>query len=218
MTDETSFPYLRVTIDDALDDMRELSGHKKERLWVTKAWEALRALNDYVRYQLTHPENSKPLHDYLRDQPDGFFTIPVKRMAAHESDTVQNRAKFSGNASSGCLPKCTRTGWSPCSRTSNWTPSTGSARACTTTRTWVPGGPTGSTSGISAVTARAQHELTGACRAGLAAGQAGGPCLFLLPPLVAGRRPRPEDCIGTRCTLLPAVGAWHGRRTRRKPG
>jgi len=96
MTDETSFPYLRVTIDDALDDMRELSGHKKERLWVTKAWEALRALNDYVRYQLTRPENSKPLHDYLRDQPDGFFTIPVKRMAAHESDTVQNRAKFSG--------------------------------------------------------------------------------------------------------------------------
>ncbi|HLU97017.1 MAG TPA: hypothetical protein VKZ89_09290 [Thermobifida alba] len=96
MLDGASFPYLRVTIDDSLDDVRELSGHKKERLWATKAWEALRALNDYVRYQLTHPGNGKTLHDYLRDQPDGFHTIPVKRMAAHESDTVQNRAKFSG--------------------------------------------------------------------------------------------------------------------------
>ncbi|MEY9213437.1 hypothetical protein ABH917_002883 [Thermobifida halotolerans] len=96
MTDHAAFPYLHMTIDDSLDDVRELSGNKKERLWATKAWEALRALNDYVRYQLTHPDNGKTLHDYLRDQPDGFHTIPVKRMAAHESDTVQNRAKLSG--------------------------------------------------------------------------------------------------------------------------
>lgn len=96
MTDGVSFPYLCVTMDDSLDDVRELSGNRKERLWATKAWEALRALNDYVRYQLTHPGNGRTLHDYLREQPEGYATIPVKRMAAHESDTVQNRAKFSG--------------------------------------------------------------------------------------------------------------------------
>lgn len=96
MTDHAAFPHLHLTIDDPLDDVRELSGNRKERLWATRAWEALRALNDYVRYQLAHPGEGRTLHDYLRDPPEGFHSIPVKRVAAHESDTVRNRAKLSG--------------------------------------------------------------------------------------------------------------------------
>ncbi|GLU46500.1 hypothetical protein [Nocardiopsis ansamitocini] len=94
MTDASAFPHLYFTIDDNQDDVRELSGNKKERLWATRAWEALRALDDYARYQLAHPGAGKNLHDYLREPPEGFHGIPVKRLAAHESDTVQTRDKY----------------------------------------------------------------------------------------------------------------------------
>ncbi|MFC7742213.1 hypothetical protein ACFQXA_16540 [Nocardiopsis composta] len=94
ITDEQTLPNLFFTIEDR-DTVRELTGSRKEGLWVTRAWEALLALDDYARYQLEHPSSGLGFHDYLREPPDGYAAIPVRRLASRESDTVRNRDKFS---------------------------------------------------------------------------------------------------------------------------
>ncbi|MFW5416800.1 hypothetical protein J0910_09280 [Nocardiopsis sp. CNT-189] len=94
ITDEQALPNLFFTIEDR-DTVRELTGSRKESLWVTRAWEALLALNDYARYQLEHPSSGLGFHDYLREPPDGYTAIPVRRLASRESDTVRNRDKLS---------------------------------------------------------------------------------------------------------------------------
>jgi hypothetical protein len=94
ITDDFWFPHLFFTIEDR-DTVRELTGSRKENLWVARAWEALLALDDYARYQLEHPESGLSFHAYLREPPDGYRAIPVRRLAAQESEHVRNRDKLS---------------------------------------------------------------------------------------------------------------------------
>ncbi|MFC3999508.1 hypothetical protein ACFOVU_26585 [Nocardiopsis sediminis] len=94
ITDDHYFPHLFFTIEDR-DTVRELTGSRKENLWVARAWEALLALDDYARYQMGHPDSSLSFHAYLREPPDGYRAIPVRRLAAQESDHVRNRDKLS---------------------------------------------------------------------------------------------------------------------------
>ncbi|MBB6118656.1 hypothetical protein [Nocardiopsis algeriensis] len=93
ITDGTGLPYLYFTID--AQEVYELSESRKESLWVTRAWEALLALNDYARYQFDHPDRGLGFHSYLRENPDGYRVIPIKRLASQESDHVRNRGKLS---------------------------------------------------------------------------------------------------------------------------
>ena len=92
ITDGTALPHLFFTIED--QTVYELADSRKENLWVTRAWEALLALNDYARYQFDNPGSGLGFHSYLRDQPDGYRVIPVKRLASQESDHVRNRGKL----------------------------------------------------------------------------------------------------------------------------
>lgn len=92
ITDGTALPHLFFTIED--QTVYELSDSRKEGLWVTRAWEALLALNDYARYQFDNPGSGLGFHSYLRDPPNGYRVIPVKRLASQESDYVRNRGKL----------------------------------------------------------------------------------------------------------------------------
>ncbi|GHC75394.1 hypothetical protein GCM10007079_10580 [Nocardiopsis terrae] len=92
ITDGTALPHLFFTIED--QTVYELSESRKETLWVTRAWEALLALNDYARYQFDNPGSGLGFHSYLREPPDGYRVIPVKRLASQESDYVRNRGKL----------------------------------------------------------------------------------------------------------------------------
>ncbi|WP_017571895.1 hypothetical protein [Nocardiopsis halotolerans] len=92
ITDDSVLPHLFFTIEDAT--VYELSDSRKESLWVTRAWEALLALNDYARYQFDNPGSGLGFHSYLRETPDGYQVIPVKRLASQESDYVRNRGKL----------------------------------------------------------------------------------------------------------------------------
>ena len=92
VTDGTALPHLFFTIED--QTVYELADSRKESLWVTRAWEALLALNDYARYQFDNPGSGLGFHSYLRDPPDGYRVIPVKRLASQESDYVRNRGKL----------------------------------------------------------------------------------------------------------------------------
>jgi tellurite resistance protein len=92
ITDGSALPHLFFTIED--QTVYELSDSRKETLWVTRAWEALLALNDYARYQFDNPGSGLGFHSYLRDPPDGYRVIPVKRLASQESDYVRNRGKL----------------------------------------------------------------------------------------------------------------------------
>jgi outer membrane murein-binding lipoprotein Lpp len=93
ITDGSALPHLFFTIEDH-DTVHELSDSRKETLWVTRAWEALLALNDYARYQFDNPGSGLGFHSYLRETPDGYQVIPVKRLASQESDYVRNRGKL----------------------------------------------------------------------------------------------------------------------------
>ncbi|WP_028648378.1 hypothetical protein [Nocardiopsis sp. CNT312] len=93
ITDGSALPHLFFTIEDH-DSVYELSDSRKEGLWVTRAWEALLALNDYARYQFDNPGSGLGFHSYLRETPDGYQVIPVKRLASQESDYVRNRGKL----------------------------------------------------------------------------------------------------------------------------
>ncbi|MFD6950836.1 hypothetical protein A6A08_11820 [Nocardiopsis sp. TSRI0078] len=92
ITDNSVLPHLYFTIED--QTVYELSDSRKESLWVTRAWEALLALNDYARYQFDNPGSGLGFHSYLRETPDGYQVIPVKRLASQESDYVRNRGKL----------------------------------------------------------------------------------------------------------------------------
>lgn len=92
ITDDSVLPHLYFTIEDAT--VYELSDSRKEPLWVTRAWEALLALNDYARYQFDNPGSGLNFHSYLRETPDGYEVIPIKRLASQESDYVRNRGKL----------------------------------------------------------------------------------------------------------------------------
>ncbi|MEU0488432.1 hypothetical protein ACOQFV_17415 [Nocardiopsis changdeensis] len=92
ITDDTALPHLYFTIED--QTVYELSDSRKESLWVTRAWEALIALNDYARYQFDNPDRGLGFHSYLKENPDGYRVIPVKRLASQESDHVRNRGKL----------------------------------------------------------------------------------------------------------------------------
>ncbi len=92
ITDDSVLPHLYFTIED--QTVYELSDSRKESLWVTRAWEALLALNDYARYQFDNPGSGLGFHSYLRETPDGYQVIPVKRLASQESDYVRNRGKL----------------------------------------------------------------------------------------------------------------------------
>ncbi len=92
ITDGSALPHLFFTIED--QTVYELSDSRKEALWVTRAWEALLALNDYARYQFDNPGSGLGFHSYLRDPPNGYRVIPVKRLASQESDYVRNRGKL----------------------------------------------------------------------------------------------------------------------------
>ncbi|MBR8744705.1 hypothetical protein [Nocardiopsis sp. MG754419] len=92
ITDDTTLPHLYFTLED--QTVYELADSRKETLWVTRAWEALLALNDYARYQFDNPGSGLGFHSYLRDPPDGYRVIPVKRLASQESDHVRNRGKL----------------------------------------------------------------------------------------------------------------------------
>ncbi|KOX22294.1 hypothetical protein [Nocardiopsis sp. NRRL B-16309] len=93
ITDGSALPHLFFTIEDH-DTVHELEDSRKETLWVTRAWEALLALNDYARYQFDNPGSGLGFHSYLRETPDGYQVIPVKRLASQESDYVRNRGKL----------------------------------------------------------------------------------------------------------------------------
>lgn len=93
ITDGSALPHLFFTIEDH-DTVHELSDSRKETLWVTRAWEAMLALNDYARYQFDNPGSGLGFHSYLRETPDGYRVIPVKRLASQESDHVRNRGKL----------------------------------------------------------------------------------------------------------------------------
>ena len=92
VTDDVVLPHLFFTLED--QTVYELADSRKESLWVTRAWEALLALNDYARYQFDNPGSGLGFHSYLRDPPDGYRVIPVKRLASQESDYVRNRGKL----------------------------------------------------------------------------------------------------------------------------
>ncbi|WP_017584988.1 hypothetical protein [Nocardiopsis ganjiahuensis] len=92
ITDGSALPHLFFTIE--AQTVYELSDSRKEALWVTRAWEALLALNDYARYQFDNPGSGLGFHSYLRDPPNGYRVIPVKRLASQESDYVRNRGKL----------------------------------------------------------------------------------------------------------------------------
>lgn len=92
ITDDSELPHLYFTIED--QTVYELSDSRKESLWVTRAWEALLALNDYARYQFDNPGSGMGFHSYLRENPDGYQVIPIKRLASQESDYVRNRGKL----------------------------------------------------------------------------------------------------------------------------
>ncbi|MFD3688448.1 hypothetical protein ACFWTE_26915 [Nocardiopsis sp. NPDC058631] len=92
VTDGSALPHLFFTID--AQTVYELSDSRKESLWVTRAWEALLALNDYARYQFDNPGSGLGFHSYLKETPDGYQVIPVKRLASQESDYVRNRGKL----------------------------------------------------------------------------------------------------------------------------
>ncbi|CAM4117795.1 hypothetical protein GCM10009799_27870 [Nocardiopsis rhodophaea] len=94
ITDGSNFPHLYFTIEDR-DTVRELTGNQKETLWVARAWEALLALDDYARFKLENPTSGLNFHGYLREPPDGYHAIPVRRLASRESDHVRNREKLS---------------------------------------------------------------------------------------------------------------------------
>lgn len=93
ITDGSALPHLFFTIEDH-DTVYELSDNRKETLWVTRAWEAMLALNDYARYQFDNPGIGLGFHSYLKETPDGYRVIPVKRLASQESDYVRNRGKL----------------------------------------------------------------------------------------------------------------------------
>ncbi|MBE3002045.1 hypothetical protein IDM40_25590 [Nocardiopsis sp. HNM0947] len=92
ITDGTALPHLFFTIDN--HTVEELVDSHKESLWVTRAWQAMLALDDYARYQFEHPGSGLGFHSYLRRSPDGYRVIPVKRLASQESDYVRNRGKL----------------------------------------------------------------------------------------------------------------------------
>jgi len=92
VTDGSALPHLFFTIE--AQTVYELSDSRKESLWVTRAWEALMALNDYARYQFDNPGSGLGFHSYLKETPDGYQVIPVKRLASQESDYVRNRGKL----------------------------------------------------------------------------------------------------------------------------
>ncbi|WP_433700068.1 hypothetical protein [Nocardiopsis sp. CA-288880] len=92
VTDGSALPHLFFTIE--AQTVYELSDSRKEALWVTRAWEALLALNDYARYQFDNPGSGLGFHSYLKETPDGYEVIPVKRLASQESDHVRNRGKL----------------------------------------------------------------------------------------------------------------------------
>ena len=93
ITDGSALPHLFFTIEDH-DTVYELSDSRKETLWITRAWEAMLALNDYARYQFDNPGSGLGFHSYLRETPDGYRVIPIKRLASQESDHVRNRGKL----------------------------------------------------------------------------------------------------------------------------
>lgn len=92
ITDGTALPHLFFTIDK--HTVEELVDSHKESLWVTRAWQAMLALDDYARYQFDNPGSGLGFHSYLRRSPDGYRVIPVKRLASQESDYVRNRGKL----------------------------------------------------------------------------------------------------------------------------
>lgn len=92
VTDGSALPHLFFTIE--AQTVYELSDSRKEALWVTRTWEALLALNDYARYQFDNPGSGLGFHSYLKETPDGYQVIPVKRLASQESDYVRNRGKL----------------------------------------------------------------------------------------------------------------------------
>ncbi|GHD26192.1 coiled-coil domain-containing protein [Nocardiopsis kunsanensis] len=92
ITSGTALPHLFFTIDN--HTVEELVDSHKEGLWVTRAWQAMLALDDYARYQFEHPGSGLGFHSYLRRSPDGYRVIPVKRLASQESDYVRNRGKL----------------------------------------------------------------------------------------------------------------------------
>ena len=94
ITDGTALPHLFFTLADR-STVRELTDSNKEGLWARRTWEALRALDDYARYQLENPGTGLGLHEYLRQPPDGYAAVPVRRLASGESDSVRRRDKLS---------------------------------------------------------------------------------------------------------------------------
>lgn len=65
------------------------------RTWAAKAWDALRALDDFAKAR-SRGEFSGGFYDWCANGSPGRFTIPAGMVSMHESRSVVNRSKFSG--------------------------------------------------------------------------------------------------------------------------
>ncbi|MFD8531483.1 hypothetical protein ACFV0L_29090 [Streptosporangium canum] len=65
------------------------------RTWAAKAWDALRALDDFAKAR-SRGEFSGGFYDWCANGSPGRFTIPAGMVSMRESRSVVNRSKFSG--------------------------------------------------------------------------------------------------------------------------
>ncbi len=71
----------------------QLDQHDPMGTWAKKAWDALRALDDYGR--LSGEGNCpRDVHGYLESPPDGCHVYPQNKHARDESDDVHNNDRF----------------------------------------------------------------------------------------------------------------------------
>jgi hypothetical protein len=83
--------YVRFTGDE--DRVRELDEHEKLGAWAGKIWDALAALDDYVRAVLKG-EFDGNVHQYLGNAPLGYRTYSQKNHAHDESAQVKGNPRF----------------------------------------------------------------------------------------------------------------------------
>lgn len=95
-------------IDDAAARL-DLEHHVQCRTWAAKAWDALRALDDFAGAR-SRREFAGGFYDWCTNGSPTRLTIPTGMLSMRESKSVVSRAKFSAPASSPYHPRCIRAG------------------------------------------------------------------------------------------------------------
>ncbi|MDP9849719.1 hypothetical protein [Streptosporangium lutulentum] len=85
-------------------------GHPAQcRTWAAKAWDALRALDDFAKAR-SSGEFAGGFHDWCAHGSPGRFTIPARMLSMRESKTVASRHKFSAPRTFAVPPEVSPTG------------------------------------------------------------------------------------------------------------